>query len=151
MNRTDADFALNTPAEIQRTTDFVLGHPFHRFAGLRLVEQQPGRAVARFQVAGDVLNHAGTLHAGLLYGLMDATAFLALVTVLRPGESAATHDLHVSVMRPALRGEEIEIRAEVLKRGGSVAFIRCEAWRIGAAEPLLAATGTVTKSLSMRK
>jgi len=140
----------NTPLEIQLANDFVLGHPFHRFAGLRLVDQQPGKAVTRFTVTGNVVNMNHTLHAGLLYGLMDATGFLALITVLKPDELAATHDLHVSVMRPVLKGEDVEIRAEVIRRGGSVAFIRCEAWRIGLGNASLAATGTVTKSLSLK-
>ncbi len=141
----------NTPLEIQRANDFVLDHPFHRFAGLRLVQQQPGKAVTRFPVAGNVINMNDTLHAGLLYGMMDATGFLALITVLKPEELAATHDLHVSVMRPVLKGEEVEIRSEVVRRGGNVAFIRCEAWRIGPGDASLAATGTVTKSLSLKK
>ena len=150
MTTANAQAAGNTPAEIQRVNEFVLNHPLHRFAGLRLLRQEPGRAVARFPVDGNALNMSGMLHAGLLYGLMDAVSFLALVTVLAPEEFAATHDLHVSVMRPVPKGEEVELRAEVVRRGGNVAFIRCDAWRISAAGELLAAAATVTKSLTRR-
>lgn len=139
------------PGQIQRVNDLVLGHPFHRFAGLTLKRQEPGKAIASFPVEGNVLSMSDMLHAGVLYGLMDATSFLALVTVLKPEELAATHDLHVSLMRPVWRGEEIELRAEVIRRSVNVAFIRCDAWRVSGGGQQLVATATVTKSLALSK
>jgi uncharacterized protein (TIGR00369 family) len=138
------------PGQIQRANEFVLGHPLHRFAGLALKRQEPGKAVAWFRVDGNALNMSGMLHAGVLYGLMDATSFLALVTILKPEELATTHDIHVSVMRPVPKGEEVELRAEVIRRGVNIAFIRCDAWRVAAAGEQLAATATVTKSLAIQ-
>jgi uncharacterized protein (TIGR00369 family) len=139
---------LKTPAEIQKANDFVLQHPYNRFAGLQLVSQSPGKAVTRFPVDGNAVNMADDLHSGLLYGLMDATSFLALITVLRPEEFAVTHDLHVSVMRPAAKGMDVELHAEVVRRGTQLAFLRCEAWRVGGHDTRLIATAKVTKSLS---
>jgi uncharacterized protein (TIGR00369 family) len=139
---------LKTPAEIQKANDFVLQHPYNRFAGLQLVSQSPGKAVTRFPVDGNAVNMADDLHSGLLYGLMDATSFLALITVLRPEELAVTHDLHVSVMRPAAKGMDVELHAEVVRRGTQLAFLRCEAWRVGGNDTRLIATAKVTKSLS---
>jgi len=138
------------PGRIQRVNEFVLEHAFHRFAGLTLRRQEPGKAVARFRVDGNALNMSGTLHAGVLYGLMDAASFLALVTVLKPEEFAATHDIHVSVMRAVPKGEEVELRAEVVRRGINIAFIRCDAFRVAAAGEQLAATASVTKSLTIQ-
>ena len=139
---------LKTPAEIQKANDFVLQHPYNRFAGLQLVSQSPGKAVTRFPVDGNAVNMADDLHSGLLYGLMDATSFLALITVLRPEELAVTHDLHVSVMRPAAKGMDVELHAEVVRRATQLAFLRCEAWRVGGHDTRLIATAKVTKSLS---
>jgi uncharacterized protein (TIGR00369 family) len=138
------------PGQIQRVNEIVLGHPFHRFAGLSLRRQEPGKAIARFNVEGNALTMGGSLHAGVLYGMMDATSFLALVTVLKPEEMAATHDIHVSLMRPVSKGEEVELRAEVIRRGVNIAFIRCDAWRLAATGEQLVATATVTKSLSVQ-
>ncbi len=138
------------PGQIQRVNEFVLGHPFHRFAGLALHRQEPGKAVARFRVDGNALSMGGVLHAGVLYGLMDAASFLALVTVLKPEELAVTHDMHVALLRPVPKGEEVELRAEVIRRGVSIAFIRSEAWRLAVSGEQLAATATVTKSLSIQ-
>lgn len=137
------------PGQIQRVNELVLGQPINRFAGLSLRRQEPGKAIARFSVEGNALTTGGTLHAGLLYGLMDATSFLALVTVLKPEELATTHDFHVSVMRPVSKGEEVELRAEVIRRGVNVAFIRCDAWRLAPTGEQLAASASVTKSLSV--
>ena len=64
---------VKTPAEIQKANDFVLQHPFIRFAGLQLVSQSPGKAVTRFAVNGNAVNMSEDLHSGLLYGLMDAS------------------------------------------------------------------------------
>ena len=142
---------LKTPAEIQRANDFVLQHPYNRFAGLQLINQSPGKAVTRFPVEGNAVNMADELHSGLLYGLMDATSFLALITVLKPEELAVTHDLHVSLVRPAARGMEVELHADVIRRGTRLAFLRCEAWRVGGHNTRLIATAKVTKSLSTRR
>jgi uncharacterized protein (TIGR00369 family) len=138
------------PGQIQRVNESVLEHPLHRLAGLSLRRQEPGKAIARFRVEGSALNLSGALHAGVLYGLMDAAAFLALVTVLKPEELAATHDIHVSVMRAVPRGEEVELRAEVIRRGVNIAFIRCDAFRLAGTGEQLAATATVTKTLTIQ-
>lgn len=142
---------VKTPTEIQKANDFVLQHPYNRFAGLQLISQSPGKAVTRFPVDGNSVNMADDLHSGLLYGLMDATSFLALITVLKPEELAVTHDLHVSVMRPACKGMEVELHADVIRRGTRLAFLRCEAWRVDGHNTRLIATAKVTKSLSARR
>ena len=142
---------VKTPGEIERANDLVLSHPFHRFAGLTLVSQAPGKAVTRFAAAGDLLNVNDALQPGVLYGLIDATSFLALITVLKPAEYAATHNLHVSVLHAVPRGYEVEMQAEVIRRSTDVAFIKCDVWRVCARDRRLAATATVTKSLSFSR
>lgn len=142
---------VKTPTEIQKANDFVLQHPYNRFAGLQLISQSPGKAMTRFSVDGNSVSLADELHPGLLYGLMDATTFLALITVLKPEELAVTHDLHVSVLRPACKGMEVELHADVIRRGTRLAFLRCDAWRVGGRDTRLIATANVTKSLSSRR
>ncbi len=143
--------AVKTPGEIGRANELVLSHPYHRFAGLTLIDQSPGKAVTRFQVAGDLLNVNDALQPGVLYGLMDATSFLALITVLKPSEFASTHDFHASLLRPVPKGYEVELHAEVIRRSANIAFLKCDAWRISVSENRLAATAIVTKSLSFSR
>ena len=94
---------MSNPFPLEQYNAWALAHPFHRFAGLELVHQQPGRAWCRFEVAPSLINAAGMLHAGILYGLMDATCYLALLPMLEDGEHAGTVDLHTSLLRAAMR------------------------------------------------
>jgi uncharacterized protein (TIGR00369 family) len=131
---------------LQQWTEWVLKHPFHRFAGLELVHQDAGKAWCRFQVSDDLANLAGTLHAGLLHGLFEATCYLALLPLLDDDEHAATIDLHVTVVRAAPRGARIALRAEVLRKGRNVAFVRCEAQTAEGGTGTIA-LATVTQSI----
>jgi|KBSMisStaDraftv2_1062788.scaffolds.fasta_scaffold242299_1 uncharacterized protein (TIGR00369 family) len=118
---------MPAPETIQTWNDWVLQHPFHRFAGLELVHQEPGKAWCRFEVTQPMANMSGGLHAGLLYGLMDATCYLALIPMLEDDEQAGTVDMNVTLVRPAPVGARVALRAECLRRGRSIAFLRCEA------------------------
>jgi uncharacterized protein (TIGR00369 family) len=118
---------MPSPQKLQSWTEWVLKHPFHRFAGLELVHQEAGKAWCRFEVTEDLANMAGTMHAGLLHGLIEAACYLALLPMLEDDEHAGTIDIHVSVVRAAPRGARIALRAEVLRKGRNVAFVRCDA------------------------
>jgi uncharacterized protein (TIGR00369 family) len=131
---------------LQQWNEWVLKHPFHRFAGLELVHQEAGKAWCRFQVSDDLTNMAGTLHAGLLHGLFEASCYLALLPLLEDDEHAGTIDLHVSVVRAAPRGARIALRAEVLRKGRNVAFVRCEAQTAEGGAGTIA-VATVTKAI----
>jgi uncharacterized protein (TIGR00369 family) len=137
---------MPSPQNLQKWTEWVLKHPFHRFAGLELVHQEAGKAWCRFQVSEDLTNMADTLHAGLLHGLVEATCYLALLPMLEDDEHAATTDLHVSVVRAAPRGARIALRAEVLRKGRSMAFMRCEAQTAEGGAGTIA-VATVTKAI----
>ncbi len=126
--------------------DIVLAHPFHRFCGLELISQEPGASVCRFPVDDNTANPAGVLHGGILYGMMDVCAFLALTPMLADSEQAVSHDVHCSVLRPVSKGKSVELRARVDRKGKSIAFIRVEAW----VDDKLVGTGTITKSVLSR-
>jgi acyl-coenzyme A thioesterase PaaI-like protein len=59
--------------------------------------------------------------------------------------------MHVSLLRSVPKGEDVELRAEVIRRSTNLAFIRCDAWRLSNVGEELVATATVTKSLTMGK
>lgn len=132
-----------TPEELAEITRRSLDVPLHHFLGVELVGQEPGQAVARFQAGPNTLNYAGAMHGGVAYALLDAVCYMALAPLLRRGENAVTHDLHVSVLRPVLPGQEVELRGRVVQKGRSLVFCESQAWAAGR----LAATARVTKSL----
>jgi uncharacterized protein (TIGR00369 family) len=124
----------------------VLNHPYHRFAGLELVHQEPGKAWCRFEVNANSISLSATLHSGVLYGLLDATSHLALLPMLEAGEHAVTIDFHVSIVRSVPPGARVALRAEVVRKRSSVAFVRCEAQTVEDAAGTVA-LATITKAI----
>lgn len=121
----------------------VLGIPFHRFLGMELRNTADPAAGIWFPVAGPTLNPVGSLHAGVIYSLMDVACFLALIGHLEDDEHAVTHDLTVSLLRPVSPGKRVDIVGSVLRRGRAVAFMRAEATVDGG----IVAAAQVTKSV----
>jgi len=124
---------------LARMNDF----PLHRKLGFELISASDGHADARVVVGPDVLNVAGVLHGGVLYAVMDVAAFCAAVTVLPPATNAATHDLHISVLRPSPADATLFLAADVRKVGKRLLFVDVEAQIDGR----VVALARVTKSL----
>jgi acyl-coenzyme A thioesterase PaaI-like protein len=137
---------MASPQNVQTWTQWVLQHPFQRLAGLELVHQEAGKAWCRFQVTDSLTDMGGTLSAGLLHGLMETACSLALLPMLDDDEHASTIDVHASVVRVAPKGARIALRAEVMRKGRNVAFVRCEAQTAEGGAGTIA-TATVTKAL----
>lgn len=138
--------ALLPVDEIDRAVAKVLDVPLHRFVGLELVHQQPGKSHARVIAVPNTLNNVGVVHGGIYYALLDASAYLAVIPLLRSGENAVTHDIHVSMMRPVAEGQILDLHGQVTRRGRSLIFAEAEA-RVG---DKLIATARVTKSVVVR-
>jgi uncharacterized protein (TIGR00369 family) len=116
----------------------------HRDMGVKFHMAHEGRAHISFVVTPAMLTMAPALHAGYLYTACDLASYAALTSLLRPDEGAVTHDLHVSVMRSAMGGETVDIHAQVVKHGRTLAFLDARAMT---GERLLA-TARITKSLT---
>jgi uncharacterized protein (TIGR00369 family) len=116
----------------------------HRDMGMQFHLAHEGRSHVSFTVTPAMLTMAPALHAGYLYTACDLASYAALTSLLRHDEAAVTHDLHVSVMRSAIGGERVDIHAEVVKRGRTLAFLDARAM---SGERLLA-TARITKSLT---
>ncbi|HEY0975776.1 MAG TPA: PaaI family thioesterase [Solimonas sp.] len=128
---------------LERLLPFVLQHPLHRAMGVTTIDAQDGKAQLEIEVGGDAVNAAGVFHGGIAYCLADMVCYAALLSVLDDGENAVTHDIHVSMLRGARRGDRIRFEGRVLKRGRNVAFMESQAW----CGDHLIARATVTKSV----
>lgn len=118
-------------------------HELHRFMGAELRLAAGGKSQISFPVTERMLVPAGALHAGLLYTACDLAAYAALLSELPDNEGAVTHDIHISVMRSASAGDVIDVTAEVVKRGRTLAFIDARAM----SGDKIMASARVTKSL----
>jgi acyl-coenzyme A thioesterase PaaI-like protein len=78
---------------------------------------------------------------------LDATTQLALLPMLEAGEQATTIDIHVSLIRSVPPGARVALRAEVLRKRSTIAFLRCEAQTVEDAAGTVA-VATITKSIT---
>lgn len=125
----------------------VESHPLHRMMGVETIESADGNATIAFTVGDMSVNARGAFHGGVAYTICDMACYSALLGLLAEGENAATHDIHVSMMRAAMRGDRIVTTGKVIKRGRNVAFMEAE-MRCG---DELIARATVTKSILRQK
>ncbi|HYW04954.1 MAG TPA: PaaI family thioesterase [Gammaproteobacteria bacterium] len=132
-----------SPGELEAAIEGVAAVPLHRHLGLEIIAVEQGRSRTRLSVGAGSLNNKQVLHGGVVYALLDATAYLSILPLLDDGENAVTHDLFVSVMRGVSSGEVLELGGSVLRRGRSLVFAESEA-RVG---NRLVATARVTKSV----
>jgi uncharacterized protein (TIGR00369 family) len=118
------------PAARRADVELVLSLPFQRLMGFELVRITRDGAESRLRLDARHATPAGTVHGGVLYGLLDPAAYLALLPHLPEGANASTHDIFVSVMRPAPIGADLRFHARVIRSGRRVAFLDAEA-RLG--------------------
>lgn len=117
--------------------------PLHRALGLELLAAEPGKSRLALNVTPACENAVGVLHGGLVYAIADVASYVALVGMLDPEQDGTTHDIHVSVMRPAPAGSRVVFEAEVRRKGRTLAFVDVEA----SIDGKLVASARVTKSI----
>lgn len=121
----------------------VIGHPYHQYLGLSDFGSADGEGSLRLTVTEQLVNPAGVLHGGVVYAVLDVVAYTALSSLLTDKQEAATHDIHVSIMRPAKAGDVLDFNAKVEKMGRNLVFIQSRASVNGKT----VATARVTKSI----
>jgi len=134
-------------AVVRQRTEALLDHPYQRFCGLALIEQGAGTCTTRLRVGPNVTNLADNLHGGVLYSMADVTCMLATLTQLGADEYAVSHSVQVSVLSPVAAGVEVTFEAEVLRRGRSLVFTQCHAWKPCDGTRRMVATAMIVKSL----
>ena len=123
--------------------DAVASHPLHRMMGVEDIESGDGRSTIAFNVNQHSINPRGAFHGGVAYTICDMACYSALLGVLKEGENAATHDIHVSLLRAAMLGDRIVTHGQVIRRGRNIAFMEAEMF----CKDELIARATVTKSI----
>ncbi len=123
--------------------DAVRNLPLHRYLGVTRLTSDEGTGTLAFEVGEHTVNPAGVLHGGVVYALCDVCAYAGLLSLLKPDQEAVTHDLHVSVMRPAQYGDTVVITSRPVRLGRRIGFFEVTA----AVDDTLIATARVTKSI----
>ncbi|XP_053252738.1 acyl-coenzyme A thioesterase 13 [Podarcis raffonei] len=88
---------------------------------MTVLSASPGKVVCEMKVEEEHTNRGGTLHGGLTATLVDVVSTAALLHTERaaPGVSV---DMNITYMSAAKMGDEIQITAEILKQGRTLAF-----------------------------
>lgn len=115
--------------------------PFLKLLNVRDLERSDGRAQLAVKIEDQHLRSRGIMHGGVGAALLDTTMGAAASTKTPDRHYTVTVQLNVNFIRPAWRGEELQITAEVLHAGQQTAVTRGE---IRTISNTLVASGTAT-------
>ncbi|AJT43163.1 thioesterase [Psychromicrobium lacuslunae] len=96
------------------------------FFGIEIV--QVGRGTALLQLVVEPAQHGnqqGTIHGGLLVELADAAIGTAHSTLMLPGESFTSIDLHADFLRPVW-SDTLSAEATPIQVGHTISRYQCE-------------------------
>lgn len=133
----------NTANEYRERIDAVFRLPLHQFVGVRDIQASEGRSRVLLEVEDNAINPASMLHGGVVYTLCDVAAYTALLSILPTDREAVTHNIAISILRPAKYGARIVFTAEVVKLGRTLCFIQVKACE----DDTIIASASVTKSI----
>ena len=108
--------------------------------GIQLVEVGDRHAVMTVQAEARHRNYLGGVHGGLLAALADTACFFPR-PLLPSGQAATTVNLNISYLRPALVGDCLTARSELVHLGRRTASLTV---KITDQQERLVAHGTAT-------
>jgi acyl-CoA thioesterase len=111
-----------------------------RTLGIHLVEIGDRHAVMTVAADDRHLNYLGGVHGGLLAALADTACFFPR-PLLPSGQAATTVNLNISYLRPAVVGDLLTARSELVHLGHRTASLTV---KITDQQERLVAHGTVT-------
>ena len=98
--------------------------PINKHLGLELVSRSADRAVISMDVRPELIQEEGIMHGGIISTLLDEAMAYAAGKVF--GVPAATAELTLRFISPLNIGENIQVRARVLKKSSRLAYCESE-------------------------
>lgn len=114
------------PARQDHDLEVLLSTPIHQHLGLRPADPERPEAGLVLEAAPELANNSGMLHGGLVATSIDVACAYAIFPSLADHEVVLTSSLAISYLRPVPVGSAVGIRAEVVRRGRSTAFLRAD-------------------------
>jgi len=121
----------------------VIEHPLHKYLGVTTIESESGKGTLPLKITENNINPVGLFHGGVIYLLCDICAAGGLLSLIDDDVKAVTHDIQISILRPAKLGDFVYFNSEVVKLGKSLCFIDVKV----TLEDQIIALARVTKSL----
>jgi len=117
--------------------------PFLQSLGVTLVKRETGQAALHLNVGESHLRTRGIAHGGVIASLLDTAMGIAVATKMPPGCFTVTAQLNVNFIRPAWKGENLDIQGTVRHSGQTTAVAQAE---VRTESGLLVATSSGTFS-----
>ena len=95
------------------------------FLGVKFLEFTPGRLVATLPVRDELLTPFGTLHGGVMAGLVDHVLGCVLYPLMPRGQWAATTEFKLNYLAPVKAGTVVA-ESMVVSFGRRAAVVRVE-------------------------
>ncbi len=94
-----------------------------------LREVEPGQLTAEFTVRKEMTNAIGTLHGGVIAGILD-DMMGATVVSLGNKHFFTTVNLTVDYFYPGKENDVLTAKAFMVKKGNQIQHVQCELWNL---------------------
>ncbi len=94
-----------------------------------LTEAEEGKLTAEFTVRKEMTNGIGTLHGGVIAGILD-DMMGATVVSLGDKHFFTTVNLNVDYLYPAREHDVLTAKAFMIKKGRQIHHVQCELWNL---------------------
>ena len=112
--------------------------------GGELTSVSPGVVEIALSFFDDSTGGPDMLHRSIVAALLDDACVLATLSLTSPGDLAATAEYKLNFLAPA-KGNEVTVRAEVLRPGRSITVCRADAFADGQLTARMLATQAVSR------
>jgi uncharacterized protein (TIGR00369 family) len=124
-----------------RASKAVTGLP--AYLGAEIVELGPGKLVAVMEARADLMTPFGTLHGGVMAGLVDHVLGCVLYPLMQRGQWAATTEFKLNYLAP-VKGGTLRAESRVVALGKRTAVVTVEVTADD--KPVCVAQGTLLVS-----
>lgn len=109
-----------------------------------LKEVEEGKLTAEFVIRKEMTNAIGTLHGGVIAGILDDMMGTAVVS-LGAKHFYTTINLSVDYFYPGKAGDVVTARAFIVKKGTMIHHAQCELWNLATNKLLAKGTSNLLK------
>jgi acyl-coenzyme A thioesterase 13 len=109
-----------------------------------LTHVEAGSITAEFVVRSEMINAIGTLHGGIVAGILDDLMGITVVS-LGSKNFYTTVNLNVDYFYPAKEGDVVTAKAFMIKKGNHIHHVQAELWNLSNQKMLAKATSNLLK------
>lgn len=97
------------------------------FLGVIFTEYHSGKATVELDITKDHLNIGGTVHGGIINGLLDIALSAAVTSAfLEKSKAVVTLQMNVNFLRAGELGDKLIARGEIVKMGSTIIYVEGE-------------------------